>query len=55
MYDNVFFGGGGGGGGGVGFFLVYVGREDPNTNKSGPSSACRRHNDPTLNAGLVVL
>ena len=53
--DNVFF-----------RFLVAEGKEDPNTTKSGPSSARQRSgilmafrwradDGPTLNAGLVAL
>ena len=38
-------------------FLVDEGREDPNTTKTGPSSARQRNadNGTTLNAGLVAL
>ena len=54
--DNVFFF----------VFLVAEGKEDPNTTKSGPSSARQRSatlmafrwradDGPTLNAGLVAL
>ena len=42
------------------FFLVYEGREDPNTTLSGPSLARQRNavqidDGPTLVAGLVAL
>ena len=38
-------------------FLVDGGRDDPNTTKSGPSSALQRNaiDGSTLNAGLVAL
>ena len=37
--------------------FFFQGREDPNTTKSGPSSANRWRADvgPTLNAGLIAL
>ena len=36
------------------FFLVGEGRDDPNTTKSGPSTA-RKRNGPTLISGVVAL
>ena len=42
----------------LGFFLFYKGREDPNVNVSGPSSAPQQNatdGGPTLNSGLVAL